>query len=159
MRRARINAVALAAALALALSPAATLAAAPVATESYATMLSQIDAKKGDPKRVIAATIDKVKHHVRLTLADNTRPLVTYPASDDKALVDTLLHHHVHVVYAKKPAVHHTLRYIAAGVVVVLLLIGAGVWVYTRGQSRDDGVTGPKQAAGGPEPDAPLSGE
>jgi hypothetical protein len=71
---------------------------------------------------------------VRVTLANGSRPLVSYPAGDDKQLVDNLLHHHIPVVYAKKPAVHHTLRYVAAGVVAVLLLIGGGVWFYTRGR-------------------------
>jgi len=139
MPRTRLRAAALACALTLTLlSPAAAIAAAAAPSESYATMLRQVAAPKGDPQRVVAATIDKVKHHVRLTLADGTRPLVSYPPADDKTLVDTLLHHHVKVVYAKKPAVHHTLRYIAGGVVIVVLLIGAGVWVYTRGQARDD---------------------
>ena len=118
----------------LALAPAA-LAAAPAPTESYATLLTQIAAKSGSGKRVIGATLDKADHHVRVTLADGARPLVSYPAADDKVLVDTLLHHRIKVVYTKPPAVHHTLRYVAAGVVAVLLLIGAGVWYYTRGRT------------------------
>jgi hypothetical protein len=122
----------------------ALLAAAPLAlaataepTETYATLLTQIDANKGNPQRVIAATVDKSKHHVRVTLANGTRPLISYPPGDDKHLVDTLLHHNIRVIYAKKPAVHHTLRYVAAAVVVVLLLIGGGVWFYTRGRDAD----------------------
>jgi hypothetical protein len=117
----------------LALAPAA-LAAAPAPTETYATLLTQIDAKAGSGDRVTAATLDKADHHVRVTLANGARPLVSYPVADDKVLVDTLLHHRIKVVYTKPPSVHHTLRYIAAGVVVVLLLIGAGVWFYTRGR-------------------------
>ena len=118
----------------LALAPAA-LAAAPAPTETYATLLTQIDAKAGSGDRVTAATLDKADHHVRITLANGARPLVSYPPGDDRLLVDTLLHHGVKVVYTKPPAVHHTLRYIAAGVVAVLLLIGAGVWFYTRGRT------------------------
>jgi hypothetical protein len=110
------------------------IAAAPAPTESYTTLLSQIAAKKGSPQSVTAATVDKTDHHVRVTLANGSRPLVSYPATDDKQLVDNLLHHHINVVYSKKKALHHTLRYIAAGVVVVLLLIGGGVWFYTRGR-------------------------
>ncbi len=117
----------------LATAPAA-LAAASAPTESYATLLTQIAAKKGSAERVTAATIDKLNHHVRVTLANGSRPLAAYPAADDKQLVDNLLHHHIPVIYAKKKAVHHTLRYVAAGVVVVLLLIGGGVWFYTRGR-------------------------
>jgi len=133
MGRLRFPLLALALTGLLACTPAA-LAAAPAPTESYATLLSQIAAKKGSPQSVTAATVDKTDHHVRVTLADGSRPLVSYPTSADKQLVDNLLHHDVHVVYAKTKAVHHTLRYIAAGVVVVLLLIGGGVWFYTRGR-------------------------
>jgi len=104
--------------------------------ESYTTLLTQMAAKKGNPDRVIAATVDKAKHHVRVTLANGSRPLVSYPTSDDKQLVDNLLHNHIAVIYAKKAAVHHTLRYVAAGVVAVLLLIGGGVWFYTRGRQE-----------------------
>ncbi|HXR13891.1 MAG TPA: hypothetical protein VN740_04455 [Solirubrobacteraceae bacterium] len=122
-------------AVALASAPAA-LAASDTPSESYATLLTQIAAKKGSPDRVVRATVDKAKHHVRVTLANGSRPLVSYPATADKQLVDNLLHHHIPVVYAKKPAVHHTLRYVAAGVVAVLLLIGGGVWFYTRGRQE-----------------------
>jgi hypothetical protein len=133
----------------LAMAPAA-LAAAPAPTESYAMLLTQIDAKSGSGKRVTAATLDKADHHVRVTLADGARPLVSYPASDDKFLVDTLLHHHVNVVYTKPPAVHHTLRYVAAGVVAVLLLIGAGVWFYTRGRPDSPGPAETSEAPPAP---------
>src|SRR5579863_6909068 len=71
-------------------------------TESYAKLLGQIGAPKSDPQRVIAATIDKTKHHVRVTLANNLRPLVIYPAANDRHLVDLLLHHQINVVYAKR---------------------------------------------------------
>jgi hypothetical protein len=134
----------------LALTPPA-FAAAPVPTESYTTLLHQLAAKKGDPQSVIAATVDKKKHHIRVTLANNTRPLVSYPASQDKFLIDTLLRHHIKPKYTvTKKAVHHVLRYIAAGIVAVLLLIGAGVWVYTRGRPQ-----GPDAAVAPDAPDAP----
>lgn len=120
----------------LALTPPA-FAAASVPTESYATLLHQLAAKKGDPQSVIAATVDKRKHHIRVTLANNTRPLVVYPPAQDKFLIDTLLRHHIKPKYTvTKKAVHHVLRYIAAGVVAVLLLIGGGVWLYTRGRPQ-----------------------
>jgi hypothetical protein len=121
-------------------------AAAPAPTESYATLLTQIDAKPGSPDRVIKATLDKADHHVRVTLANGSRPLVSYPPSQDKFLVDTLIHHGVKPVYTKHPAVHHTLRYIAAGLVAVLLLIGAGVWFYTRGRPQDPAPQEPSAA-------------
>jgi hypothetical protein len=123
----------------LVLTPVA-LAAAPAPTETYAKLLAQIDAKPPDPQRVTHATLDKTDHHVRVTLADGSRPLVSYPPAQDKFLVDTLIRHGVKPVYSKRPAVHHTLRYIAAGVVAVLLLIGGGVWFYTRGREPDLGT-------------------
>jgi hypothetical protein len=130
----------------LALAPLA-LGAAPAPTESYATLLTQIDAKQGSPQRVTAATVDKPDHHVRVTLANGSRPLVSYPAAQDKFLVDTLIKHGVKPVYTKRPAVHHTLRYVAGGVVVVLLLIGAGVWFYTRGRPQDAESSGTQASA------------
>jgi hypothetical protein len=134
MLRSAQRALCLALVTLLALAPAA-LAAAPAPTETYAMLLTQLNAKTGSGDRVTGATLDKADHHVRITLANGARPLVSYPPGDDRFLVDTLLHHGVKVVYTKPPAVHHTLRYIAAGVVAVLLLIGAGVWFYTRGRT------------------------
>jgi hypothetical protein len=133
----RVVPLALAGVLAAGVLAPAALAAAPAPTESYAKLLTQIDAKPGDPQRVTRATLDKTDHHVRVTLADGSRPLVSYPAAQDRFLVDTLIRHGVKPVYSKRPAVHHTLRYIAAGVVAVLLLIGGGVWFYTRGREPD----------------------
>ena len=140
----------------LALTPLA-LAAAPVPQESYASLLQQINAKKGDPKRVVAATVDKAKHHIRVTLADGSRPLVVYPAAQDKSLIDTLLRHHIHPKYTPTRKVHHVLRYIAAGVVAVLLLIGAGVWVYTRGREHDPEPSDTQPVAQPPAAEPPDS--
>jgi hypothetical protein len=120
----------------LLLTPVA-LAAAPAPTETYATLLTQLNAKQGNPQRITAATLDKADHHVRLTLANGSRPLASYPAGKDKFVVDTLLRHGIKPVYTKHAGVHHTLRYVAAGVVAALLLIGAGVWFYTRGRPPD----------------------
>ena len=120
----------------LVLTPVA-FAAAPAPTENNAPLLTQLGAKRGSPQRITAATLDKADHHVRLTLASGARPLASYPAGKDKFLVDTLLRNGIKPVYTKRAVVHHTLRYIAGGVVAVLLLIGAGVWFYTRGRPQD----------------------
>ena len=135
MRRTR-TILAVLALLGLLAASVPALAATTGPPEKYATLLPQIGAPKSYPQRVIAATIDKAKHHVRVTLANNLRPLVIYPAADDRHLVDLLLHHHIDVVYTKRKAAHHVLRYVAAGVVVVLVLIGGGVWWYTRGRAE-----------------------
>jgi hypothetical protein len=146
MRRLRVQFVVLALVAMLA-SPALAIASAPAPTENYATLLTQINAPKGSPDSVVAATVDKAHYHVRVTLANHTRPLASYPAADDKHLVDLLLHHKIPVIYAKPPAVHHTLRYIAAGVVAVLVLIGGGVWFYTRGRGEIGTDKDPSAAA------------
>ena len=104
-------------------------------TESYSTLVQQIDAGK-----VTIAYVNEETHHVQANLKDGSQQLVAFPASQHKALVDSLLHHHVTVIYTRKKPhakaaakpVHHVLRYIAAGVVALLLLIGLGVWRYTR---------------------------
>lgn len=110
-------------------------AAEPVSTESYATLLHQIDSGQ-----VAVAHVNEATHDIGVTLKDGTKQKVVYPATDHKVLIDTLLHHGVTPIYTAhkhtaKP-VHHVLRYIAAGVVVVLLLIGGGVWAYTRGPRK-----------------------
>lgn len=110
-------------------------AAAPVSTESYAALLRQIDTGQ-----VTVAHVNEATHDISVTLKDGTKQKVVYPHADHKVLIDTLLHHGVTPIYTAhrhtpKP-VHHVLRYVAAGVVVVLLLIGGGVWAYTRGPRK-----------------------
>lgn len=105
-------------------------------TESYSTLVHQVDTGL-----VTIAYVNEETHHVQANLKDGSQQLVSFPAAQHKALVDSLLKHHVTVIYTRKKPhakaaakpVHHVLRYIAAGVVVVLLLIGLGVWRYTRG--------------------------
>ena len=105
-------------------------------TESYATLVHQINARQ-----VTIAYVNEETHHVQANLKDGSQQLVAFPASQHKTLVDSMLHHGVTVIYTRKKPhakatakpVHHVLRYIAAGVVAVLLLIGLGVWRYTRG--------------------------
>ena len=114
-------------------------------TESYATLLHQVDAGQ-----VTIAYVNEETHHVQANLKDGSQQLVAFPSSQHKVFVDSLLHHGVTVIYTRKKPhlkaaakpVHHVLRYIAAGVVAVLLLIGLGVWRYTRGPR-----TPPKAAA------------
>ncbi len=114
----------------------AGVAAGAALTESYPTLVHQIDTGQ-----VSIAYVNEETHHVQANLKDGSQQLVSFPAAQHRVLVDSLLHHHVTVIYtrkkphakpAAKPA-HHVLRYIAAGVVAVLLLIGLGVWRYTRG--------------------------
>jgi hypothetical protein len=109
-------------------------------TESYSTLVHQIDTGQ-----VTIAYVNEETHHVQANLKDGSQQLVAFPAAQHKAMVDSLLHHGATVIYTRKKATHHAaaakpahhvLRYIAAGVVAVLLLIGLGVWRYTRGGPR-----------------------
>jgi len=105
-------------------------------TESYSTLVHQIAAGQ-----VTIAYVNEETHHVQANLKDGSQQLVAFPSSQHKTLVDSMLHHGVTVIYTRKKPhakaapkpVHHVLRYIAGGVVAVLLLIGLGVWRYTRG--------------------------
>ena len=128
------------------------LAAESTATESYGALLHQIDTRQ-----VVIAHVNEQTGDIRVTLKNGSEEFVVYPHADHKKLIDALLHHGVKPIYtvhktAKKP-VHHVLRYVAAGIVVVLLLIGAGVWVYTRGQRQPPAVApGEPQHPGGADP-------
>jgi hypothetical protein len=137
------------------LAPAPLALAAPyVPTESYAALIGQINSGQ-----VTSAHVNEQTHHIKVTLKNGTDQIASFPAADHKKLVDALEHHGVKPIFtapatvAPKPKpVHHVLRYVAAGVVVVLLLIGGGVWAYTRGQS-------PPAAPGNPPEPADGAGE
>jgi len=113
-------------------------------TETYSTLLHQIDTGQ-----VTIAYVNEETHHVQANLKDGSQQLVAFPAAQHKVLVDALLKHKATIIYTRKKPhvkaaakpVHHVLRYIAAGLVVVLLLIGLGVWRYTRGPRRPSGPT------------------
>jgi len=137
----------------LSVAPLALAAPAPP-TESYASLVHQIDSGQ-----VTVAHVNELTHDIRVTLKDGTEQLVSYPPAEHKVLVDSLIHHGIKPVYTKHKAAvkaaHHVLRYIAAGVVVVLLLIGVGVWTYTRGQHPTVGGS-----PGSPDtPDTPANTE
>ena len=121
--------------LAVAANATPAMAASATVTESYPALLHQIVTRQ-----VVVAHVNERTDDIRVTLKDGSEQFVTFPHAQHKALIDALLRHRVHVVYtahakAKKP-VHHVLRYVAGGIVIVLLLIGAGVWMYTRGQRQ-----------------------
>jgi hypothetical protein len=132
------------------------LAQSATVTESYPTLLRQIFARQ-----VLIAHVNEKTHDIRVTLKNGSEEFVVFPAAQHKALIDALERHGVKPIYtshkrAKKP-VHHVLRYVAAAIVVVLLLIGAGVWVYTRGQRQPPAVTSgdPPGPGTADPPDAP----
>jgi hypothetical protein len=131
------------------------LAATPAITESYAALVHQINTGK-----VVVAHVNEGDHHISVTLRNGNREFVSFPPAQHKILVDSLFHHGVKPIFTstthtqKAKPVHHVLRYVAAGVVVVLLLIGGGVWVYTRGGQHQPaaGEAGDPDGAGGSVP-------
>jgi hypothetical protein len=121
--------------LAVAANAPLAIAATSTVTESYTALLHQIDSGQ-----VLIAHVNERTNDIRVTLRNGTEEFVVYPHAGHKTLIDSLIHHGVKPIYtahktAAKP-VHHVLRYVAGGIVIVLLLIGAGVWVYTRGQRQ-----------------------
>lgn len=121
--------------LALAANGPVAVAATSTVTETYSALLQQIESGQ-----VVVAHVNERTSDIRVTLKNGSEEFVIYPHAQHKAMIDALLRHRARVVYtahakAKKP-VHHVLRYVAGGIVIVLLLIGAGVWVYTRGQRQ-----------------------
>jgi hypothetical protein len=139
--------------LAVAANAPLAIAATSTVTESYPALLHQIDSGQ-----VLIAHVNERTHDIRVTLKNGTEEFVVYPHAQHKMLVDSLLRHGVKPIYTThkttaKP-VHHVLRYVAAGIVIVLLLIGAGVWVYTRGQ-RQSPPAEPREPQPSNKPDPP----
>jgi ATP-dependent Zn protease len=112
-------------ALALVLPVASALAAGTVVHyqhESYEEFRRQLTAGK-----IRAVTFNKKPHSVRVTLKDGSHVLAIYPSHNEPQLASQLTAKGVTVAVLKpkvkaKPAVHHTLRYIAGGILVVVIL-------------------------------------
>jgi ATP-dependent Zn protease len=90
--------------------------------ESYEEFQRQMAAGQ-----IRAVTFNKKPHSVRVTLKDGSRVLAIYPSHNEPQLAAALSAKGVTVAVLKpkvkaKPAVHHTLRYIAGGILVVVIL-------------------------------------
>ncbi len=90
--------------------------------ESYETFQHQLATGK-----ISAVTFNKKPHSVRVTLKDGSHVLAIYPSHDEPQIAARLTAKGVTVKVLKpkhkaKPAVHHTLRYIAGGILVVVIL-------------------------------------
>ena|ERR1700730_16134151 len=90
--------------------------------ESYEEFQRQMAAGQ-----IRAVTFNKKPHSVRVTLKDGSHVLAIYPSHDEPQLAAALSAKGVTVAVLKpkvkaKPAVHHTLRYIAGGILVVVIL-------------------------------------
>jgi ATP-dependent Zn protease len=119
--------------LVLALGAPASATAVPMPV-SYQTILRQV--QSGPLSR---AVINRANRHIEVKFNNSTEWIATYPAGAQPFLQRTLRQRHIHVIFAArhrpraKPAkVHHHLRYIAAGVLGALLVIGGGLYLYSR---------------------------
>jgi ATP-dependent Zn protease len=124
--------------------------------ESYEEFQRQLAAGK-----IRAVTFNKKPHSVRVTLKDGSHVLAIYPSHDEPQIAAALAAKGVTVAVLKpkvkaKPAVHHTLRYIAGGILIVVILAILAVLLVGRrrnlaqgersGSGRAEGSSGSGQA-------------
>jgi hypothetical protein len=92
--------------------------------------------------QIASATINKKIRSVRVTLKDGRYVLVKYPAHHEPQVAKALEARHVPVVILSPAAADkeagklthhkHKLRYIAGGVLVAVIVIGGGVFLFLR---------------------------
>ena len=105
---------------------------------SYPELLREI---RSGP--LIRAVINPPRGDIEIKFRNLSEWEAFYPAGAQPSLQRLLHARHIRVIYASRHRaraavarpVHHHLRYIAAGVLGVLLLLGAGALVYRRRRS------------------------
>ena len=130
----RLPALVVALLAALAFAPASARAATPV---SYPELLNQI---RSGP--VIRAIINRYRSDVEIKFRDLSEWEAFYPRGAQPELQRLLRERHIRVLFASRPhaarrpspTVHHHLRYVAAGVIAALAVIGAVLFFYSRGR-------------------------
>ena len=138
----------------LLLALAALLAALTIASPSArAATPASYDAVVAQVKQgpVVRAVINPPLRHVEIKFRNQSEWKATYPSGAEAQLRGLLHSRNIPVVFAshhrrqQKPAVHHHLRYIAAGILAaVLLAVGLVLAVNARSRRRSE-----------PEPQAP----
>jgi ATP-dependent Zn protease len=108
--------------------------------ESYEAFQRQMAAGQ-----IRAVVFNKKPHSVRVTLKDGSHVLAIYPSHDEPQLAAALSAKGVTVAVLKprvkaKPAVHHTLRYIAGGILVIVILAILGVLLVGRRRNLSGAV-------------------
>src|SRR5207245_4542688 len=126
---------------------AAALLAAPSAPAarwvSYQTLLQQV--RSG---ALIRAVINRERQDIEIKFRDRSEWEAYYPQGAQPQLQRILRERHIRVIFAShrrpkaKGPVHHHLRYIAAGALGALALIGAALLLYTRRQRRQAPLRG-----------------
>jgi len=117
---------------ALGVMPTPAVAATPV---SYPALLSQVESGP-----VIRAIINPRRSDVEIKFRDLSEWEAFFPAGAQPTLQRLLHARHIRVLFASRhaamsranPTVHHHLRYIAAGMIVALAVIGGGAFLYLR---------------------------
>jgi hypothetical protein len=139
--------IGLLAALWAASAPAGVWAATQV---SYPRLLRQVESGP-----LIRAVINRPRGDIEIKFRNLSEWEAFYPPGARHRLQALLHARHIRVIFAtthrrtaKTPPVHHHLRYIAAGVLVALVLICAGAYLYERRRRTP--------AAGAGAADAPL---
>jgi len=142
MRRSIGRVIAALAAGLLALAPLVATIGAATATaatihyqhESYEEFQRQLAAGQ-----IGAVTFNKKPHSVHVTLKDGRHVLAIYPSHNEPQLAAQLTARGVPVAIEKSKAktktVHHTLRYIAGGILVVVILAILAVLLMGRRRS------------------------
>ncbi len=138
----------------LVLAPLAPVAASVAAVtvvhyqhESYQAFQNQMASGQ-----VKAVTFNKKPHSVHVTLSDGRMMLAIYPPHDEPQLAAALvargvpvtIEHHKSTI---KP-VHHTLRYIAGGILVIVILAILAVLLIGRRRNLTDAADGGAAQAG-----------
>jgi hypothetical protein len=125
--------------------------------ESEATFLGQLASHQ-----VSAVVINKAARSVHITLADGTHVLAHYPRRQEPRVAKQLKRAGVHFsvlspaegkaelrALAKKKGVHHKLRYIAGGILLLVIVVVGLVLYINRRRKRTDEVPAGAQAPSG----------
>lgn len=108
-------------------------------SESYSDFQKQL--AHGE---IHAATFNKKAHSIHLVLNDGRHMKASYPSHDEPRIAAAIRAKgvSVKVVEHKPPAVHHTLRYIAGGILVIVILAILAVLLIGRRRNLADGESG-----------------
>jgi hypothetical protein len=146
--RARLLVIAVTAALCAGASPASAQARAsyPETWVSYSSLFAQV---RSGP--LIRAIINPARGDIEIKFRNLDEWHAYYPAGAQPVLQRILAARHVHTIFVPRPhagavrpaAVHHHLRYIAAGVLGAIALLGGAWLLYRRRRAGGRPQAGP----------------
>jgi hypothetical protein len=124
-------AIALVCLASIALTPTASAAGSTASTKFTTESLAAYEQQLASGQIAVAKFSEKA-HVMHLTLKDGRHMRVVYTRGAEPTLRAALQAKGVSLPAPKKPTIHHTLRYVAAGIVVVLILIAIGILLVIR---------------------------